>query len=224
MHLMQHARTCGLLEFDEQRVIQDVVLNVKQAYYALLAAKKLVLVSQKTTEQAESHLRQAEAFFRSGSKPRFEVTRAEVEVNNAKLSMINAKNNVRLRTIGLYNAMGIDPGADLEIEDLLSTPVAIPSIEQAMAEAVKNRPEMLKAEADTRLHRRESRRRKSNYLPIAFANGAYNWATRQHPKWASFKGDIRNSWNAGVLLSLPLFEGWTHARKGERGPGRPSCS
>jgi len=198
-------------EYDEQRVVQEVVLNVKQAYYALLAAKKLVLVAQKTVEQAESHRKQAEAFFQSGSKPRFDVTRAEVEVNNASLSMINAKNSVRLRTIGLYNAMGIEPGGEIEIEDVLAAPMAIPPIEQALTESMKNRPEMLKAEADIQAAQARVGIEESNYLPLISANGAYNWAhgTQQMGSFNGFplKGDIQDSWNAGLMLSLPLFEG-----------------
>ena len=198
-------------EFDEQRVMQETVLNVKQAYYALLAAKKLVLVAQKTVEQAESHYKQAVAFFQSGSKPRFDVTRTEVEVNNAKLGMINATNNVRLRTIGLYNAMGIDPERDIEIEDILSSSIAMPSMEQALAESVKNRPEMLKAEADIQAAQARVKAEESNYFPTLSANGTYNWAhgTQQMGSFngIELKGDIQNSWNAGVLLSMPLFEG-----------------
>jgi len=202
-------------ERDADRVIHEVILNVKQAYYALLAARKLLLVAQQTIEQTESHLRQAEAFFRSGSRPRFDVTRAEVEVNNARLGLINARNNVRLRTIGLYNAMGIDPGGDIETDDSLSAPASIPLMEQALDEAVKNRPEMLKAEADIEAARARVRSEQSNYWPTLSANGAYNWANGTS-EMGPFKGDIQNSWNAGVLLSVPLFEGGiTRGKVGE---------
>ena len=118
-------------ERDLDRTVQDVVLNVKQAYYGLLAAKKLVEVAQKTIEQTEGHLRQAQAFFNAGSKPRFDVTRAEVEVNNAKLGLINARNSVRIRTIVLNNAMGIDPGQATEIENTLPAVAAVMTLEQA---------------------------------------------------------------------------------------------
>jgi len=202
------------LEFDEQRVVRETVLNVKQAYYAVLAAKQLVLVAQKTLEQAESHFKQAEAFFQSGSKPRFDVTRTEVEVNNAKLGMINAQNSVRLRTIGLYNAMGIDPERDIDIEDILSSPIVIPPMEQALADAVKNRPEILKAEADIQAAQARVKAAESNHFPTLSVNGAYNWTPRGTQQMGPFMGnpnpvtvDIQNSWNAGILLSLPLFEG-----------------
>ena len=191
---------------DMERTIQDVVLNVKQAYYALLAAKKLVLVAQKTIEQTESHLKQAEAFYRAGSKPRYDVTRAEVEVNSAKLGMINAKNGVRIRTITLNNAIGIEPGKETEIDDTLPPASAVPTLEMAQEETLRNRPEMLKAEADIEAAKYRVQAEASNYYPTVSANGAYNWSTGT-AEMGAFKGDILNSWNAGVMLTVPLFQG-----------------
>ena len=191
---------------DMERTIQDVVLNVKQAYYALLAAKKLVLVAQKTIEQTESHLKQAEAFYRAGSKPRYDVTRAEVEVNNAKLGMINAKNCVRIRTITLNNAIGIEPGKETEIDDTLPPASAVPTLEMAQEETLRNRPEMLKAEADIEAAKYRVQAEASNYYPTVSANGAYNWSTGT-AEMGPFKGDLLNSWNAGVMLTVPLFQG-----------------
>ena len=193
-------------EWDEQRITQDVVLNVKQAYFALLQAKKLVTVSQKTLEQAESHLKQANAFFRAGSKPKFDVTRAEVEVNSARLGLINANNSVRIRTITLYNTMGIAPEKDIEIDDILSASANFPPFAEALAEALKNRPDILKIEVDILALRARVRAEKANYLPTLAANGTYNWADGTS-EMGLFKGDINNSWNVGVKLMIPLFEG-----------------
>jgi outer membrane protein len=193
-------------EKDLARIVQDVILNVKQAYYGLLATKKLVEVAQKTIEQTEGHLKQAQAFFQAGSKPRFDVTRAEVEVNNAKLGLINAKNSVRIRTIVLNNAMGIDPGQSTEIVNALPAIPAIVTLEQAQADALKIRPEMLKAEADIEAAKSRVRAEESNYFPTISANGAYNWLSGT-AVMGQFRGDMQNSWNAGVMLSVPLFQG-----------------
>lgn len=202
-------------ESDVVRVRQEVILNVKQAYYALLQAKRLLQVAQQTLDQTEGHLRQAEAFFGAGSRPRFDVTRAEVDVNTARLGMINAGNDVRLRTIALYNAMGIDPKGDIEIEDILAVPTAVPSLDQMQTEALNNRPEMQKATADIQAAQARARAAESNYLPSLSANGAYNWAHGKSETTlppgplggGEFQSDIRNSWNAGIMLSMPLFEG-----------------
>jgi outer membrane protein len=198
-------------ERDIDRVVQEVVLNVKQAYYALLQAKKLVSVAQQTLVQTQGHMNQAEAFFRAGSKPRYDVTRAEVDVNNAKLGLINAENTVRLNTISLYNAMGLDPVRDVEIVDVLSQPTALPSLDEAETVALKSRPEMLKAEFDIQAAQSQVRTEQANYLPTLSASGAYNWAhgTVQAGTFEGIPliGEIQDSWNAGVTLSMPLFEG-----------------
>ncbi len=193
-------------ETDIQRVMQEVVLNVKQAYYALLQAEKLVKVSQQTLDQTENHLKQAEAFFRAGSKPRFDVTRAEVDVNNARLGLINAKNNVRLRTIGLFNAMGIDPGGEIETEDILGKPASVPPLDQTQTAALSDRPEMIKTRSDIEAAEARVKAEQANYFPTLSANGAYSWA-RGTTQMGIFQGDIGDSWNAGVTLSMPLFEG-----------------
>jgi TolC family type I secretion outer membrane protein len=203
-------------EQDAGRVNQEVVLRVKQAYYSLLQAKKLVEVARKTIEQTESHLKQAQAFFRAGSKPRFDVTRAEVEVNNANLGLINTRNAVRIRTIALNTAMGIDPGQTTEIEETLPSVPVIPTVEQAQADALKARPEMMKAEADIEAAKARVRMEQANYFPTLSASGAYNWATgttdmgqiNMGPQGIiPLKGDILNSWNAGIMLTVPLFQG-----------------
>jgi outer membrane protein len=196
---------------DLARIVQEAVLNVKQAYFALLQAKKLVLVEQKTVEQTESHLRQAQAFFRAGSKPRYDVTRAEVDVNNARLGLINANSSVRIRTIALNNAMGADPGQAIEIDDAFPPPREMPSLEKTLDDALKNRPELSKADADIETARARVRAEEANYLPTLSATGAYNWASGTQDlgsfNGVPLQGDVQNSWNAGVTLSVPLYQG-----------------
>ncbi len=205
-------------EQDAERVRQEVVLNVKQAFFALLQADKLVEVAQKTVEQTQSHLNQARAFFLAGSKPRFDVTRAEVDVNNANLSLINAKNSVRVRTIALNNARGIDPGRATQISDELPPVPPLPTLEQAQPDALKNRPEYNKAQADIDAAKARVKAEESNYLPTLSASGAYNWAhgttetdfgNQSLPGFSgqSLTSEIGDSWNAGITLSVPLFQG-----------------
>ncbi len=205
-------------EQDAERIRREVVLNVKQAFFSLLQADKLVEVAQKTVEQTESHLSQAQAFFRAGSKPRFDVTRAEVDVNNARLSFINAKNSVRVRTIALNNAMGVDPGRPTQINDALPALPLLPTMEQAQADALKHRPELMKADADIEAARSRVKAEEANYLPTLSASGAYNWAhgttetdfgSQSLPGFSgqTLTSDIQDSWNAGITLTVPLFQG-----------------
>lgn len=193
-------------KLDAERVRQEIILNVKQSFFALLQARKIAEVAQTTVEQTGRHLSQAQAFFQAGSRPRFDVTRAEVDVNNAKLGSINALNNVRLRTIALNNAMGVDPGRKTDISSTFPPLPALLMPEQALSEALKNRPELQKFEADIESARSSIRAEQANYLPTLSANGAYTWANGTS-EMGPYKGDIQNSWNAGIMLTIPLFQG-----------------
>ncbi len=203
-------------EFDKTRIVQETVLKVKQAYFSLLRSQKLVIVAQKTLEQGEAHLKQAQAFFSAGSKPRFDVTRAEVEVNSAKLGLLNAQNNLRLSMISLDNAMGIDPSTTLTIEDVPAVALAVPTLEDAQKEALARRPDMAKAEADSRAARAQVKAAEGGFFPNLSASGSYTWANGTSEYGTMFKGDLGNSWTAALTLSLPLFEGGvTRGRVGE---------
>ena len=202
-------------EQEQSRTRLEVILGVKQAYYAFLQAERLVTVAEKTIEQSESHLKQAEAFFRTGSKPRFDVTRAEVELNNSRLGGITARSSLRLSAIALNKAMGLDPGRPVAIEDLRFTLVTMPSLSSVEAEALRSRPEMLKALAEIDAARDRVGAERSGYLPTVSASGYYTWG-QGTAESGMFRGDVGNSWNAAVTLTLPLFEGnVTAGRVGE---------
>ena len=96
---------------------------------------------------AQAHLKQAAAFYEVGVRPRYDVTQAEVEVNNALLGLSTARNNVRLTRISLNNAMGIDPNAPAEIEETLADKKEMPPLDESAREALANRPEVRQADA-----------------------------------------------------------------------------
>jgi TolC family type I secretion outer membrane protein len=192
---------------DSIRVKQDVIFNVKQAYFDLLQSQRLVNVAQKTLEQSESHLKQAEAFYRAGSKPVFDVTRAEVEVNSMQLDLINANNRMQISGMTLNNTMGVDPEDPIEIDDSLTVMPALSlSLETIKAEALKNRPDLQKAESDIAAAQAIIRTEKADYLPAIMLSGSYDWANGT-AEMGMFQGDLASGWNAGITLSLPIYEG-----------------
>jgi outer membrane protein TolC len=106
--------------------------------------------------------------------------------------------------------MGIDPGRSTEIVEAPRGPgTAVAGAGQI--DALTNRPDMRKTETDIEAAKSRVRAEKSYYLPTLSANAAYNWATGSSEAGpflgTMFKGDVQNSWNAGIMLSLPLFQG-----------------
>lgn len=193
-------------EFERQRTVQEVILNVRQAYYGALKSIALQSVAEKNLEQARAHLAQADAFFRAGSRPRFDVTRTEVEVNSAKLSALNAANGVRIARSALGNAMGVRLPDDLELADTPLDLVQAQPLEEAQRDALIHRPEMLSMAAEIEAAEAKLKADQSLHLPNISANGSYNWSNGS-TTMGSYRSDLDASWNAGIMLNLSLFEG-----------------
>jgi hypothetical protein len=111
-----------------ERVRDLVVQNVRQAYFNLLQARRLVGVADAALARSELNLRSARGFFDVGTKPKSDVTRAEVEVANARVDVIRARNLVRFSETSLANALGLEATVPIEIEDTLTyEPVTLDS-------------------------------------------------------------------------------------------------
>ena len=65
-----------------------IVLAVKESYFNMLFSQRLVKVNEQALERAALNLRSAKGFFEVGTRPKSDVTRAEVDVANARLQII----------------------------------------------------------------------------------------------------------------------------------------
>ncbi|MBI5344266.1 MAG: TolC family protein, partial [Deltaproteobacteria bacterium] len=92
---------------DLENIRNQTAFNVKAAYYGALLAEKNRDVSQEAVKQFQEHLLQAKGFYEVGTKPKIDVTRAEVDLSGAKVGLIKAENSLRIAKINLRNAMGI---------------------------------------------------------------------------------------------------------------------
>ena len=92
---------------DSETTLQTVIVNVQQAYFGLQQAQRLVTVSEEAITQFQKHLALAKGRFKAGVAPKIDVTTAEVDLSNAQLNLITARNNARVARVTLNNAMGI---------------------------------------------------------------------------------------------------------------------
>ena len=134
-------------ELNEENSRQTVVVNVKIAYYALLAARHLKEVGEETVRQSKEHLDQAKGFYEAGTRTKFDVTNAEVTLTNAQLDLIKANNAVTIARVTLANAMGVPNYPIGELEELLTFEKMEITEEQALKEGLAARPDLLSLQA-----------------------------------------------------------------------------
>ena len=181
-------------------VSDQIVFNVKQAYYRVLQAKRNRDVAIETVQQFQKHLEQANGFYFVGTKPRFDVTKAEVDLSNARLNLIKSENALRIAIVNLNNTMGIPNIPDYTIEDNLSFKEYNISFEDAIKRANENRPDLKSIIAKKDAAGNSIELAKKGYYPVLTGNASYNWSGERFP--------LEDGWNAGATLSFPLFSGF----------------
>ncbi len=189
-----------LNEREVERVREVVVLNVRTTYYQLLQARRLVAVADAQVTRADLNLRSARGFFEVGTKPKSDVTKAEVEVANAQVAQIRARNLVRLSEVNLANALGLEATTAVEIQDILAyEPVTLDSA-ALLAESLANRPELAQAQARIDAARAQFSGARALYLPDLTATGSYGAASNDPP--------LHEVWSITGNLSWNLFQGF----------------
>jgi outer membrane protein len=179
---------------------QTVVQNVKTAYYNLLQAQRLVRVAQDNLSLTELNLRSAQGFYDVGTKPKSDVTLAEVQVANARVALIQARNQVDLGQTTLVNAIGIRTAAPLEVEDILTyEPVSL-DFPALLQEALNNRPELRQARAQVETAQAQLSGAKAGYLPTLTATGLYGGSSSDPA--------LHETWSVTGNLAWNLFQGF----------------
>ena len=128
-----------------QENINDIICQVKTAYYNLLFAMQQVNVYEDTVMNYEVHLKQAQAYYDIGTKAKIDVSTAKYNLDNAQLSLIQAKNTVKTAIANLNNAMGVPEFSDYNISERLDSKKYEVQFEDVLNKSYEQRPELLAA-------------------------------------------------------------------------------
>jgi outer membrane protein len=186
---------------DLNDVLLKITLGVKQAYYELLRAKHARDINAETVKQFEQHLETAKGLFEVGAKPKFDVTKAEVDLSNARINFLKAENAVSLAAATLNNAIGMPTAPPYDLEDDVAYQKKSIDLAESLKNAYTNRPDL-----QSMILKREGAQRsvelaKKDYYPVLSGNAGYGWSGQDYP--------LDPGWNIGASLDFNLFNGFS---------------
>jgi outer membrane protein len=185
---------------DLENVTEQIIFNVKQAYYGVLQARRNRDVATETVKQFQQHLDQAKGFYEVGTRPKYDVTKAEADLSNAQLNLITAENAFKLSVVTLNNAMGVPDAPEYALVDNLAFQKYEMTLEAALSKAYENRPD-LKSIIDRRQAAEKSiGLARTGYYPVLTGGAGYDYAGNTFP--------LQKGWNIGATFSFPIFSGF----------------
>ncbi|MBR1423962.1 TolC family protein [bacterium] len=165
--------------FDAETAIENVVYNVKVAYYNMLFAKIQKSVYEETVNDYELQLKQARAYYDIGKKAKIDVTYAEYNLGKAQLNLIKAKNTLELAAVELANAVGIPELAGVVLTDELNNKEYAVNFEDLIQTAQASRPSLLSAKKRVDAAEMNLRSAKRAFTPDVGAFGSYQYGGRE---------------------------------------------
>ncbi len=152
---------------------QDVVQDVKIAYFEILRAQKIMETARQSVEMLTAHRDAARNYFKVGMIPKNDLLHAEVELANGKQALTKAQNAVELTKARFNTVLKRKILTPVQIADVLQYTPLEKQLDECFAIALKNRPELkivaLKAEQAGKLVRVAQ----SEYLPTLSLVGNY---------------------------------------------------
>lgn len=177
-----------------------------RAYYQAVLSEHLLDVNQTALATAERQLANARARRRQGMASNYDELRAEVEVANFRAQVLQARNDKDLAYTDLYRLMGASPESAAELVDEI--PLVPETIDFAAAArtALERRADLAVAEYALRMQRESVAVAKSRYWPEVSGYVSQEWANPDPHE--STRDEWGDEWQAGVQVSLPLFDGF----------------
>jgi outer membrane protein TolC len=187
------------------RVLQDVVLAVEQAYYRLLGFNALVGANELSLKNNRTALEAATKRRESGLATVVDVYRAETQVAQAQLNLTRSQGEWEKAKGQLAAVVGVPVGTALAVQTDLSPPQIgeiAASMTDVLARAKASRPDLVAAEA---------RARAAQSTADATVRSSWPWIDlTANSGITSFTNDrpTANFYTLSLNLRIPLFTGF----------------
>ena len=187
------------LEADAADTRKQVIYEVKQSYFDVLASQRLLAVADETVRSNRKQLEQAIGRNEVGFAPRIDVTRSEVLVAQAELDQLAARNNATVAEETLRTALGLDAPIDFALADELARRVVAIDEASAIAAAYEDRSDLQSLVAQERAADQDVAQFQRQHLPTISADASYGWSGSDYP--------LQDNWVFGASVNVPIFSG-----------------
>jgi outer membrane protein TolC len=196
-------------QFEQVRTIQDLKMNVAEAYISVLRARRTYTVEESQVTSLQSHARVTENLFKQGLTDKNALLSAKVALADAKQQALQAQNDVDIANATYNRLLGRPLGQVVELEELQIEAAGgdLPDLTQR---ALQQRPAVLALSRQVAALREQAAAERSARGPQAALSGGYDyienefrvnegvWSVNVGLKWELFDGGSTNHKSAAI--------------------------
>ncbi|MCD4783032.1 MAG: TolC family protein [Candidatus Eremiobacteraeota bacterium] len=185
----------------------QVTYNVRASFYNMLKAIAMVGVRKDNVNSTQDHLENANSLYKNGIVSKMDVVRGEYMVSTARQSLISAKKMVILSRSSFLYLLEYDDKIQFRVTpDKMKIPAKLYKLDELQKIGMENRHEILAMNANISASKALLRAAKAQTNPVVSLSSKYTKQTS-----SSVTND--HSWDVGLSLSIPIFDGGAKSGK-----------
>lgn len=195
---------------------ENVALQTKKAFYTVLLARELVRANREGLEVVRANLENLRAQYKQGTAAEFDLLRAEVQVANTEPLSIAAENALLLAKNNLKNILALPLDLEIDVQGTLTFQEVEPVVlENRRREAIATNAGIAQLALQESLLEQNISVERAAHYPTLDLTGAYMWQSQDNT--FVFKDYLwANSFNVGLKLSIPIFDGFRASARTEQ--------
>ncbi|MCM8803856.1 MAG: TolC family protein [Candidatus Omnitrophica bacterium] len=188
-------------KIDYENEFSNIIMDVKNAYFNVLKAKKILQTSFKYKENLEKHLINAKRMFELGMATKLDILKTEVALKNAETKIIESESYLKKAKANLNFILNRSIENEFEVEDILEEKEEKKDYNWWKENALKERKEIKSFAKVISIYEKNIEIERSNLYPQIYFFFNYNIEKGTQTSRYSW-GD---NWNTGILLTYDIW-------------------
>ena len=185
---------------NERLTASEVILQTENAYALLVKAQEMKKVAASYENLLQELMKVVESAHKHGLKPKNDVLKVQVKLNESELGIRKAENACRLAMMNLCHMIGRPLDTELEIENVYPN---VPCASDGEAVTIADRPEYGMLSKKVELARQEVKLNRSALLPQIGVRGSFDYTNGVKVNNQKLFDDA--GFSVMVNVTVPLF-------------------
>ena len=183
----------------------EVIYNIKAAYWNLYRTIEFAKMVDDNVNQIKAHAADAENLMKQGMLTNNDLLKVQVQLSDALVRQIDAKNNIKLVTYALNSTLGLP----LTTEIVLASKIEVnerdwPDVDRLVKEALVKRPDMLSMNARVKASEAMLSSARGGWWPQVYLVGNYNYL-RPNTRIFPTKDVFKDTWDVSLSVSFDIW-------------------
>jgi outer membrane protein TolC len=200
---------------EARRTDLQVVYDVHRMYYGVILARQLHQIGRDALARLEVTLELTEKLYKGGSLKvkKTDYLRSKSTVEGSRSLVAALKRNELLAQAALLNTMGLDWDTKIEVtETAISYQPYRSNLAELISQSYQFNPDWAKLKFALEAAQAKIKEARSGHFPKVLLTGSLNHIENQYNK-GMVTAQNRDNWCAGVMIELPIFEGFLTQNK-----------